>query len=150
MDNRKVKGLDYSKCLWCGKTNTTKHHVIPRRYKPKENIIVPLCEEHHRLIDNLIPDVENTYINKLRSYIILEKKVTIKKQEYKTLVNRYCELNNKVDKKGVSTKYLKVATQRLTAQLNYIRKQRDEYESILMERRKDREIKKKLTMNCRM
>lgn len=39
------------RCWMCGKTEKsvtlTKHHVLPKHFKPKHNALVPLCEPCH-------------------------------------------------------------------------------------------------------
>lgn len=40
-------------CWICGTTeNLTMHHTIPQRYKPKKNVIVPLCKKCHGIVNS--------------------------------------------------------------------------------------------------
>ena len=41
----------------CGdNTGITRHHAIPKEYKPKRNVTIPLCEKHKNVTHHLIKE----------------------------------------------------------------------------------------------
>lgn len=44
--------IESSECWSCGKVgHTTNHHGIPQHMKPKQNAIIPVCDECHKEIN---------------------------------------------------------------------------------------------------
>jgi uncharacterized protein YlaI len=42
------------RCWQCGSIeNISRHHVIPQRFRPKQNITIPLCRNCHDKIDSV-------------------------------------------------------------------------------------------------
>lgn len=50
----KVIGIEIDYCLVCGKKPTTRHHVIPKEFKPQQNVTIPLCHEHKNIMHHII------------------------------------------------------------------------------------------------
>ena len=70
----KLITIKSNKCFFCGKPKTNKHHVIPKAFKSKQNIEIPLCDEHK---DVLHVTVKTFYFPKeLRNKLGKIKKLT--------------------------------------------------------------------------
>ena len=53
----KIKnGHSQYKCWRCGKKqDITKHHILNKAWKPKNNLMIPLCKQCHQLIHEYLP-----------------------------------------------------------------------------------------------
>ena len=47
-----------NKCWICNEEKVlTKHHAIPKKFKSRKNVIIPLCNECHRKLNGYLEDV---------------------------------------------------------------------------------------------
>lgn len=165
MEELSVDGIDYKKCLWCGTDKRiTIHHVIPKRYKPKRTILIPLCREHHKIIDDILPkDINSDTIIKVHKLNELNKKIYLKRNEFNQVCKAYCRMKDyyirihSLNRLDISPDKLKNINQclidnnkNLSRELNLARTQRDKYSDIIMGRCKDKKRKENHTLNCRM
>ena len=52
--DKPVIGLPFKECFVCGKTPSTRHHAIPKTFKPLRNVTLPLCAEHKDITHHII------------------------------------------------------------------------------------------------
>lgn len=63
--------IDATHCYCCGEVMTSTgdlkkslHHAIPKQFKPKRNILLPICVKCHRMIHSDIPEIRTPKIKK--------------------------------------------------------------------------------------
>lgn len=75
---------------WCCKVNkaNTVHHAIPQHMKPKQNVVVPICSECHKKINN--NDLTGMYSFAYK-IMALSKEVNNKTRTLTNQINKYVE-----------------------------------------------------------
>jgi len=81
-----------NKCMFCGEKFTNMHHVIPKSFKPKDNVLIPLCDKHKDILHVLVKQ------------IYLPKEIRIKINKIKQMTEN---LNRCVESLKNNTKFQK-------------------------------------------
>ena len=70
------------RCLRCGThENITRHHAIPQYIKPLENVVIPLCEECHKMVHAQEMMSTKAMLHKVERLFIAIKEQFVKKQK---------------------------------------------------------------------
>jgi hypothetical protein len=79
--------VDDTKC-WCcpSTTNITKHHAIPKWMRPRDNVIIPLCEKCHKRLNSGQASYLIGFATKMefmvKDFVALLKAHLIRKEQY--------------------------------------------------------------------